>query len=121
MSRETTIVFCADCSNIHLVRGIWSYFGTEILNSANNAARIVSTTTLSHCSTGPSHAHFWEKATFSFSPDHIEIAFLLGLPISSGSKERLWTLSKHLDKCRRMSCGFVPLERMSRRSAGATK
>ena len=65
--------------------------------------------------------HLPANATFSFSPDHIEIAFLDGLPISSGSNERLWMLSKHLDRCRRISCGLVPLDRMSRRSAGATK
>ena len=120
--RDTVMVFCADCSNIHFCRGISSYFGSDVLNSAKSAARMVSTTPPSHVSTGPSQMHPpLSNATFSFSPDHIEIAVLLGLPFSSIANDRLCTLSKHFERWRRMSCGLVPLDRMSSRSAAATK
>mmetsp|Transcript_12940 Transcript_12940/g.48376 ORF Transcript_12940/g.48376 Transcript_12940/m.48376 type:complete len:227 (-) Transcript_12940:5276-5956(-) len=120
--RETVIVFCALCSNIHFTRGTSSYRGRLVLNSAKSAARMVSTTLPSHVSTGPSQMHPPPaKATFSFSPDHMLIAVLLWFPFSSGAKERLCTLSKHLLRCRKISCGFVPFERISRRSAAATK
>ena len=117
-----TTLFWTLWSNSHFWRGFSSYSGSAALNSARRPARMASTTRWSQTSTEPSQMQGAANATYSPSPLNMPTASLVGCPVVGSTVNlRLWTLSKHLERCLTISCGFVPLARMSSRSAGETK
>mmetsp|Transcript_11607 Transcript_11607/g.31619 ORF Transcript_11607/g.31619 Transcript_11607/m.31619 type:complete len:221 (+) Transcript_11607:161-823(+) len=119
--RVTTMVFCALYLKIHWVRGMSSYATMATRYSSFRASCMLSTTFCSHISTGPSHTQSSANCTTSPSPECMAVAALVGSPFSSVWKVRLCTLSKFLGRWRRMSWGLEPLDKMSSKSAGATK
>ena len=112
----------AGCTRTRKVKRGWLWVGT-IQNPprVGQEARLPLLREQDPTSFGSSR--LWDIRQHTFSPfgSYMASAALVGSPLSLRRNSMLHTLSKHLDRWRRMSCGLEPFERMSSRSAGATK